>query len=191
MRFLKTVALAIAIGLSIPYAHASAQFLKKPIQRPVGIPFFDAQNLPDIAMTFFTERGYEIYVNFGLLNTLTRSFAEFWLVHEEGHVYLAHTWKQPNVAAKEEDDSGGQLHYYETAEELARRHQMELDADCYAAYVLSDSLPRAIYEAIEFFVIREPALPTHPHPFVRAKHLKDCINEAFQQDPEALTRKFK
>jgi hypothetical protein len=106
------------------------------LQRLVDVRQIATDTLRDVAIATFVQGRPTIYYNPILLQGFGPRMAEFFFAHEYGHLRYGH--------------AGGALSHDEGEVSLVRQRQ-ELEADCYAAQVLSQPDRESVEAAVRFF----------------------------------------
>jgi Zn-dependent protease with chaperone function len=122
------------------------------------------RSLNDAALAVADARRPVVYYNPTLLNRFGPELAAFVMAHEYGHIAHGHV----RVRAEGTRESG-------EAHAIMRRY--ELEADCYAARMLSNSNPGAVGAAIAYFsrMGERQVDDDHPTGSARAATLQRCL----------------
>ncbi len=123
------------------------------------------RTLNDAALAVADARDPVVYYNPALLNRFGPELAAFVMAHEYGHISYGH------VRVRQ---SRGTM----APSEIMQRY--ELEADCYAARMLSQSNPGAVTAAIRYFdrMGERQVDEDHPTGRARAAELRRCIPDA-------------
>jgi hypothetical protein len=155
---MRTVGIVTAIVLSLPASPKGAQA----VQRLIDLRQIPSDTLRDVALATFERGRPVIYYNPRLLQQLGPQLTTFFFAHEYGHIYYGHT--------------GAAL--VQTHGELsALRLQQELEADCYAATILTEYDRAAVDAALRFFTRLGPYRydAFHPTGSQRAAKILACL----------------
>jgi hypothetical protein len=151
---------ALVLGaLAVVTARADAQ-------RLIDIRHIATDTLRDVALARFEDGRPTIYYNPALLQRLGPRLTAFFIAHEYGHIRRGH-----DGAALARGDSS-----------LAdRRIRLELEADCFAAELVSRDDPDAVREVVEFFLRMGQFRfdKWHPSGSQRAAKILSCVPPAY------------
>ena len=123
------------------------------------------RSLNDAALAVADARDPVVYYNPTLLNRFGPDLAAFVMAHEYGHIAHGHVRvRQPRGST--------------APSEIMQRY--ELEADCYAARMLSESNPAAVKAAISYFdrMGERQVDDDHPTGNARAAELRRCLPDA-------------
>ena len=133
------------------------------LQQFVDVREVATDTLRDLAVTVASSSRPTIYYNPARMQQVGPEMAAFAMAHEYGHVRYGHT--------------GGAFTAGADRSFSARRQSQELEADCYAARILSVTNPNALQGAIRFFTSMGPFRfdTYHPSGAQRAAKILSCM----------------
>lgn len=150
----------LCLAFLLPAAPAVAQV--PGIARVRHVP---DRSLNDAALAVADARDPVVYYNPALLNRFGPELAAFVMAHEYGHIAHGHVRvRQPRGTM--------------APSEIMQRY--ELEADCYAARMLSESNPGAVKAAISYFdrMGERQVDEDHPAGSARAAELRRCMPDS-------------
>jgi hypothetical protein len=156
MRHAAVALIAILLSAAPEAASASAT------QQFVDVRQVATDTLRDVAVTIVSAGRPTIYYSPARMQELGPAFSAFVMAHEYGHVRYGH--------------AGGALGAI-TSTDTELRVRQELEADCYAARILTETNPSAVTAAAQFFTRMGPFRfdRVHPGGTQRVAMIQSCL----------------